>query len=66
MKASARNQFLSSVKAVYIGAVNAEIEIGLEGGETVIASITKDSVENPGLKEGKNVIALIKAQNPYN
>jgi molybdate transport system regulatory protein len=61
MKISARNQFPGTIKAVNLGAVNAEIEIALKGGETIISSITKDSVENLDLKEGKAVIALIKA-----
>lgn len=61
MLTSARNQFPGTVKAVHIGAVNAEIEISLKGGETIISSITKGSVENLGLKEGKALIALVKA-----
>lgn len=61
MLTSARNQFPGTIKAVNIGAVNAEIEIGLAGGETIVASITKDSVDNLGLKIGKEVVALIKA-----
>lgn len=61
MKTSARNQFSGTIKEVNLGAVNAEVLIGLKGGETIIASITKDSVENLGLKEGKDVIALVKA-----
>lgn len=61
MKISARNQLPGIVKAVHLGAVNAEIEIVLEGGDLITASITKESVENLGLKADKNVIALIKA-----
>jgi molybdate transport system regulatory protein len=61
MKTSARNQFLGTIKEVNIGAVNAEVLINLKGGETVIASITKDSIENLGLKAGKAVVALVKA-----
>ena len=61
MKTSARNQFHGIIKAIHIGAINAEIEISLYGGEIIISSITKDSVENLALKEGKNVIALVKA-----
>lgn len=61
MLISARNQFPGTIKEVNIGAVNAEVVIGLKGGETIIASITKDSVENLGLKSGKDVIALVKA-----
>lgn len=61
MLTSARNHFPGTIKEVNLGAVNAEVLIGLKGGETIIASITKDSVANLGLKEGKDVIALVKA-----
>jgi molybdate transport system regulatory protein len=61
MKTSARNQFKGTIKAVNIGAVNAEVHIGLNGGENLIASVTKDSVDNLGLKAGQDVLALIKA-----
>ena len=61
MLTSARNQFSGTIKEVNIGAVNAEVLINLKGGETIIASITKDSVENLGLKSGLDVIALVKA-----
>lgn len=61
MLTSARNQFPGTIKEIKIGVVNAEVVIGLKGGETVIASITKESVGSLNLKEGKNVIALVKA-----
>ncbi|MGZ4999111.1 MAG: TOBE domain-containing protein [Methylomonas sp.] len=61
MKASARNQFSGTVKEVVRGAVNAEVHVGLAGGEIIVASITKDSVENLGLKTGLVVIAMVKA-----
>ncbi len=61
MKASARNQFAGIVSEVLTGAVNAEVHVSLKGGETIVASITKDSVENLALKAGKEVIALVKA-----
>lgn len=61
MKASARNQFSGTVSAVVIGAVNAEVHVGLKGGETIVASVTKDSIENLAIETGKKVIALIKA-----
>jgi molybdate transport system regulatory protein len=61
MLTSARNQFSGTVKAINIGAVNAEVLIGLKGGETIIASITKESINNLGLNEGKDVVALVKA-----
>ncbi len=61
MKASARNQFSGTVQDVVIGAVNAEIHVSLPGGETIVASITKESAENLDLKAGRDVIALVKA-----
>lgn len=61
MKASARNQFTGIVNKVLIGAVNAEVHISLKGGETIVASITKESVENLGIKSGLEIIALVKA-----
>jgi molybdate transport system regulatory protein len=61
MKASARNQFTGTVTEVRIGAVNAEVHVGLKGGETIVASITKESAETLGIKNGIEVIALVKA-----
>ena len=61
MKASARNQFAGVVSEVRIGAVNAEVHIGLKGGETIVASITKDSAETLAIKTGMEIIALVKA-----
>jgi molybdate transport system regulatory protein len=61
MKASARNQFTGTVKEVLIGAVNAEVHIGLKGGETIVAAITKESVEALAIKTGMAVVALVKA-----
>lgn len=61
MLTSARNQFPGTIKEVNLGAVNAEVIIGLKGGETIIASITKDSAEKLGLEVGKDVVALVKA-----
>ena len=61
MKTSARNQFNGTVNEVLIGTVNAEVHVGLKGGETIVASITKESVETLGIKAGQAVIALVKA-----
>jgi molybdate transport system regulatory protein len=61
MKTSARNQFTGTVNEVLIGAVNAEVHVGLKGGETIIASITKESAESLAIKSGVKVIALVKA-----
>ncbi len=61
MKASARNQFVGTVSEVRIGAVNAEVHVSLKGGDVVVASITKESVESLAIKDGVKVIALVKA-----
>lgn len=61
MKVSARNQFSGTINQVVIGAVNAEVHVGLKGGETIVASVTKDSIENLAIETGKKVIALVKA-----
>ena len=61
MKVSARNQFFGTINQVVIGAVNAEVHVGLKGGETIVASVTKDSIENLAIETGKKVIALVKA-----
>ena len=61
MKASARNQFIGTVSEVRIGTVNAEVYISLKGGETIVASITKESVETLAVKTGIEVLALVKA-----
>lgn len=61
MKASARNQFSGIVKEVRIGAVNAEVHICLKGGETIVASITKESLETLAIDNNAPVLALVKA-----
>lgn len=60
MKASARNQFFGKVTAIAMGAVNATVTLSLKGGDSIVASITKDSVANMGIKVGVEAIALVK------
>ena len=61
MKASARNQFVGIVSDVLIGAVNAEVHVSLKGGDTIVASITKESAATLAIKTGLEVIVLVKA-----
>lgn len=61
MKISARNVLAGKVKKVTKGAVNAEVVIALEEGDTVVAIITNHSVDSLGLKEGGSAYAVIKA-----
>jgi molybdopterin-binding protein len=63
MRISARNILKGKVKKVIHGAVNSEIVVELPGGAEVVSIITKESAESLGLKEGKDVYAVIKASN---
>ena len=61
MLTSSRNQFKGAVKPVKKGAVNDEIVIKLPGGAELTSIITETSTTTLGLKEGTEVIALVKA-----
>jgi molybdopterin-binding protein len=63
MKISARNMLKGKVKKVIHGAVNSEIIIELPGGTELVSIITKNSAENLGLSQGKDVYAVVKASN---
>jgi molybdate transport system regulatory protein len=62
-KLSARNVLAGEVASVQDGAVNSEVVVRLPGGTEVVASITKESVKNLGLKSGDKVSAIVKASN---
>lgn len=61
MKVSARNVFKGVVTQMLPGAVNAEVELTLSGGETLVAVVTMSSIQSLGLSDGREVVALIKA-----
>ena len=63
VKVSARNVLRGKVKTIKGGAVNSEVVVQLPGGLEITSIITKTSVENLSLKEGKDVYAIIKATN---
>ena len=63
MKISARNVIRGTIKKIIPGAVNSEIVIEVAGGVEIVSVITKESVESLGLKEGKEVYAVVKASN---
>ena len=63
MKISARNMLKGKVVQLKPGTVNTEVVIELLGGEKIVSIITKESAENLGLAEGKQVYAVIKASN---
>jgi molybdopterin-binding protein len=60
MALSARNQLKGTVQSVKSGAVMAEITVNIEAGP-VIAAITDSSRERLNLKEGDEVLVVIKA-----
>ena len=61
MKISARNVLAGTVEKVTKGAVNAEIDLKLEGGEKIAAVITNASANALKLKKGAAAFAVIKA-----
>jgi len=60
MELSARNRLPGTVKSLKLGNVMAEVYLDVSG-HTVVAVITRASVERLGLKEGDRVTALIKS-----
>jgi molybdate transport system regulatory protein len=63
MKLSARNVLKGTVTKVTKGAVNAEVDIRLKGGDVVVSIITMGSLKSLGIKKGKKVWAVVKASN---
>lgn len=61
MRLSARNQLPGVVSRVVPGAVNAEIVLDLDGGGSVAAIVTNESVRTLGLAEGVRALAIFKA-----
>ena len=58
---SARNQLQAKVKSVKLGAVMAEVIVELADGQEIVSAITRTSAESLNLKEGDNVVAIIKS-----
>ena len=61
MKLSSRNVLKGNVKKVNHGVVSSEVIVGLPHGYEIISVVTKAAVENLGVKEGKEVYAVINA-----
>ncbi len=61
MQVSARNALKGTVKKIQVGSVNDEVIIEIAPGVEVTAIITKSSVENLKLSEGKEVYAVVKS-----
>ncbi|MCU9955153.1 TOBE domain-containing protein [Burkholderia sp. BKH01] len=61
LKVSARNRLRGSVESVTAGAVNSEVTLALDGGGTLTAVVTNESVDALQLDAGRRAIALFKA-----
>ena len=61
MKISARNMLKGKVTGVDMGAVMANVKIKIESPDVITAIITKESVKYLDIKDGDEVIALIKS-----
>jgi len=61
MPISARNSVKGTIKAVDIGAVNAEITLEIAPDIELVSIITKHSAESLGLAVGKEAYAVVKA-----
>jgi molybdate transport system regulatory protein len=58
---SARNQMAGTVTHLQQGPVTTEVSIGLDTGDTVVATVTRESAETLGLEIGKPALAVFKA-----
>jgi molybdopterin-binding protein len=60
VKLSARNQLRGTVSAVKRGEAIANVVVDV-GGQRIVSSITVEAVDDLGLAEGSEVIAVVKA-----
>ena len=61
LRVSARNRLAGTVIGLDEGAVNSEVALELADGKTLIATVTRQSLLNLGLKLGDRATALVKA-----
>lgn len=61
LRLSARNQLWGTVSRIHEGPVSVDVVLGLPGGRTVSALITRDSLAELGLREGMEACAVFKA-----
>lgn len=61
MKISARNTLKGKIESIDKGPVSATVKIKIDSPGTITATITKEAVEELGLKDGEEVYAIIKA-----
>lgn len=63
MKLSARNILKGTVVKVVPGSVNSEVTIRVADGIEIVSIVSKNSVDQLGLKPGAAAYAIIKASN---
>jgi molybdate transport system regulatory protein len=61
MKISARNTLRGKVGRIVPGAVNTEVDIVLDSGQTIAAVVTNKSAEALGLAAGRAVVAVVES-----
>jgi molybdopterin-binding protein len=61
MKLSARNQLKGKIVSVEKGVITAKVKVEIKVPVTVTAVITKEAVEDLGLKVGDEVTAIVKS-----
>lgn len=61
VKSSARNVLAGTVASVHEGGVNAEVNLRLQGGDTLHVIVTRESAHELALQPGRDVQAIIKA-----
>jgi molybdopterin-binding protein len=61
MKVSGRNKIKGKVSKFTPGVVSAEVEIDAGNGIKIVGLITKGSADEMNIKEGDELVALIKA-----
>lgn len=61
LQTSARNQFLGTIEAIDIGAVNSEVQVRISDQQRIVAIVTEQSRQDMRLEIGDSLIAMIKA-----
>lgn len=61
IKTSARNQLFGKITAIQGGAVYAEVNVTLKGGEDIVVSITQPSLGELGVEVGNEAVLLVNA-----
>lgn len=61
MKVSARNVWNGKIVGCTEGSVNTQVTLQLPGGAQLVATVTRESLENMGLEVGNDALAMVKS-----